>query len=309
MKQFETLIQFQEHFAEEATCRAHLAALRWGADGVPCCPFCGVVGAYVIDKGARYKCKDCRRKFSVTVGTVFEGTKLPLRLWFAAIYLACNSSKGISSLQLARNLGITQKTAWFLLGRIREAFIERAPDMLAGPVEVDETYMGGSESNRHKAKRDSAPPKTPVLGILQRDGAVRVTPLPAATTTRIKPLIRKHVSLGATVATDTAKVYDSLSGPYVHVSVNHGAGEYVRGGVHTNGIENFWSLFKRGVNGIYHQVSSRHLFRYCDEYAYRFNRRALPQAAKFDEAVRMADGKRLTYRRLIGKDQTPAPNG
>ena len=303
---FETLIQLQQHFADEATCRAHLAGLRWG-NGPACCPFCGTVGAYEIEGGKRYKCstKECHKKFSVTVGTIFENTKLPLQVWFAAIYLACNSSKGISSLQLSRNLGITQKSAWFVLCRIREMLKENAPAMLAGPVEIDEAYIGGAEANKHKNKRienaKGGAGKSAVLGILQRGGRVVVRPVADSKKATIQPIMRTHVAIGATINTDEHLGYKGLSKSYAHQTVKHASGQYVKGNAHTNGIENFWSLLKRGINGIYHQVSPKHLSRYCDEYAYRFNNRALCQQEKFNLAVFQADGRRLTYRALIGK--------
>lgn len=305
--QFETLIQLQQHFSNEQVCRDHLATLRWGKDGVPCCPFCGTVGAYNIEGGTRYKCsaKECGKKFSVTVGTIFENTKLPLSVWFAAIYLACNSSKGVSSLQLSRNLGITQKSAWFVLSRIREMLADKAPAMLAGPVEIDEAYIGGAEKNKHANKRTEGSQgganKAAVLGILQRGGRVVVRPVADSKKATIQPVMRTHVAIGATINTDEHFGYKGLSKSYEHQTVKHKSGQYVKGTAHTNGIENFWSLLKRGINGIYHQVSPKHLHRYCNEYAYRFNNRTVCQQDKFNIAVFQADGRRLTYKALINK--------
>lgn len=299
---FETLTQLTDHFSNEQVCRDHLATLRWGKDGVPCCPFCGATGAYAIEGGKRYMCKDkgCHKKFSVTVGTIFENTKLPLRVWFTAIYLACNTSKGCSSVNLAKLTGVTQKTAWFVLCRIREMLKENAPAMLESPVQVDETFVGGKDGNRHKAKR-GLKEKTPVFGARGGDGKVIVKAVVNTKSATLQPIMRSHVAIGSAIHSDEHSGYSGLGADFAHQTVTHSAGEYVRGSVHTNGIENFWSLFKRGLIGIYHQVSPKHLDRYCQEYAYRYNHRGIAQREKFNRAVLQADGRRLTYRTLIGK--------
>lgn len=310
MDNFKTLIELLDFFKDEDTCRKYLEQQRWG--GTPACPFCGVVNPYRTNRGFKCRDKQCHKKFSVTVGTVYENSKVPLRTWFAAIYLGTSSKKGISSLQTARQLGITQKTAWFLNHRVREMLREKAPQMLRGTVQVDETYVGGLERNKHKNKqipkkegvrgRIKNDIKTPVFGIVETGGKVVVKVSEWVTKKNAKQLIDQHVEQGSNMVTDGYAMYAFLGkgGKFQHYMVDHSKGQYVVGGFHTNGIENFWSLLKRGIIGIFHQVSPQHLQRYCDEFAARYNTRKIKDHERFDWALQSSEG-RLKYNTLIGK--------
>ncbi len=305
MQQFKSLPDLLNHFQDEKTCRDYLVQQRW--NGKPVCVHCGNMDKiYVIENGKRFKCSACKQKFSVTVGTVFEHIRIPLYKAFAAIYLATAHKKGISSCQLARDLGITQKSAWFVLHRIREMLQDKQPDILKGTVELDESFVGGKNKNRHANKKvpesqgRSTKDKTPVFGLIERGGKLITQVVPDTKAKTLKPIVAELVQKGAIVVTDEWGAYNGLNKDFSHEVVKHNQGEYVVGTSHTNTIEGFWSLFKRGIYGIYHHASPQHLHRYCNEFSYRYNTRGINDRERFSHSLTKLDGK-LTYKQLIAK--------
>ena len=307
---FKNLTELYDFFKTEEICKAYYEQKRWG--GNVACPHCGSLKVYRTNRGFKCGEKLCAKKFSVTVGTIFENTKIGLRTWFAAMYLISTSKKGISSLQLAEQLGITQKTAWFVNHRIREMLKDNDTQKLSGVVSVDETFVGGKNKNRHADKKvensqgRSHVDKTPVVGLIQRDGKVKTFVVADTNTETLHKIMGDNVEEQSILVTDAYRSYNGLSDRYTHVTVKHaeGGGYVVKIGnekFHTNNIENFWSIFKRGIIGIYHFVSVKHLEKYCTEFGYRYNNRKLSGVEKFDTALRSVSNTRLTYQSLIGK--------
>jgi transposase-like protein len=315
---FKNLIELNDYFKEEKTCYEFLAQKIW-LNGEPVCPHCGSVKVYTTKSRSNkpskkdipeYRCanKECAKKFTATVGTIFQASKIPLRTWYACIFLITTSKKGISSLQLAAQLGITQKTAWFINHRIREMFKETAPEMLKGIVEVDETFVGGKNKNRHANKKRNyevdGDEKIPVLGFVERGGKLKTFVVPNTKAEILQPIMGEFVENGSLIISDSHRGYSGLDANYNHVSIKHNADDFKTvGQFHTNNIENFWSTFKRGIIGIYHQVSPKHLHRYTTEFTYRYNNRKEVSVIKFSDAVGQAGNATLPYQKLIGKDK------
>jgi transposase-like protein len=301
-------------FQDADKAREHIEATRW--PNGPICPHCGVVddATNVGGKAARkgvYQCnsKECRQQFTATVGTVMESSKVPLHKWVLATYLISSSKKGISAHQLHRTLGVTYKTAWFMAHRIREAMNPADPAPLGGPgkvVEVDETYVGGKEANKHKnkreTKRDHLGGKQAVVTLVERDGRARSFHVPRVTAKTLRPIIFKTAHRASHLMTDGARMYPRVGREFAaHSSVDHAAGEYVRMGFHhSNTVENYFSILKRGVIGTFHHVSEAHLARYLAEFDFRYSHRSglgVNDTERTNEVLRHIGGKRLTYRR------------
>ena len=307
-------------FADPAKCIAYLVPRRW-ADGIVLCPTCGSSKVTYQEKRLRWQCATHhpKRQFSVKVGTIFEDSPLGLDKWLPAVWLLTNCKNGVSSWELSRAIDVTQKTAWFMLHRIRMAHQGKSGGKLGGPmgepVEVDETYIGGKARNMHADKKAKAlqgrkggsSHRAIVLGVLERHGEVRAKVISNTTNPEIRAHVKEHVEFGSRVHSDEAAQHWGMDQHYIHEMVNHSAEEYVRGNVHTNGIENFWSLLKRGIGGTYVSVEPFHLFRYVDEQAFRYNnRKDMNDADRFDQAIRQIIGKRLTYAELTGKTESPS---
>lgn len=293
------------YFHDEAKARQHLEAIRW-PEG-PVCPHCGSLTHYKLEGKAHrpglMKCKDCEKQYSVTVGTVFERSKIPLTKWLMATYLLCSSKKGISSHQLHRTLGITYKTAWFMTHRIRQAMGDTSTDLLGGPdtsgiVEADEVYLG---KTKRQGKGSHAGKKQKVVALVERKGRVRAFHVPTVTATSLKSLLTSQIDKSARLMTDGAGMYEKIGKEFAsHQVVNHAAGEYARGDVTTNTVEGFFGIMQRGLRGIYQHVSPEHLHRYVGEYAFRYNNRSsldIDDKQRAVNALAGISGKRLTYRR------------
>ena len=298
--------KFFQQFPNEESARKYFEKQVWGRTG-RYCPHCGSVRTSEVknEKPMPYRCKDCRKHFSVRTNTVLAESRIPLHKWLLAIFLLTTNLKGVSSCKLARDLGVTQKTAWFLAHRIRKVHESQLEAKLDSPVEADEAYFGGRFRNMHANKRPEGiiaghAGKTPVVAVKSRTTKkvkARVTK-PVSSTT-LQNLIEGTAEKGSTVYTDQHQGYIGLKKKnYKHLSVNHGIGEYIRGQVHTNGVESFWSMLKRGYMGVYHVMSEKHLQRYVDEYVGRHNGRQEPTMSQISGVVQGMLGKRLSYKEL-----------
>lgn len=308
--EFKTLPQLFDFFKDEKTCLTYWENIRWGNTGIVC-SHCNAANPYKTNRG--YKCRniECQKKFTALTGSIFENTKLPLRIWFGAMYLCASHKKGVSSLQIGRDLGIHQSSAWFLLHRIRETMSEQDPTILGGEgiiVETDSTYVGGKVKNMRKSKRKDNSArgkrikdnKTAITAYIERGGNIRFDVRSKGEVE--KELIIKNIDRDSFLMTDDSNVYNEMGDQFAgHETVNHTKGEYVRGKAHTNTIEGAFSHFDRMVIGTYHSISPKHMQAYANESAYRYNTRKITDPVRFEETVLKCSGVRLTYNSLVRK--------
>ena len=307
MENYDTLQKAIIYFSDFDHCKELMVELRW-PDGLVKCPYCNSAKVIYLEKNHVWKCYTGHKKpkFSLKTGTIFEDSPLGLDKWLPALWLVVNCKNGISSAELARDLGVTQKTAWFMAHRLRFALTDGGFELLSGEVEADETFIGGKARNMHLSKRERSitgtggKDKTAVLGVLERGGKVRTAVVGSRRKEVLQAEVRKRVEVGSSLYTDALKSYQGLT-EFQHQVIDH-AQMYVRGRVHTNGIENFWSLLKRGLKGTYVSVEPFHLFRYLDEQTFRFNnRKNLKDSGRFTLALSQIVGKRITYEQLTGR--------
>ena len=309
----QTLQEAIAYFADPEKCFAFAVSLRW-PDGNISCPRCGSKEHSFISTRRIWFCKGCKKQFTIKVGTIFEDSPLGMDKWMTAMWLIVNCKNGISSCEVGRDLGITQKSAWFMVHRLRLALQDKDGGKLGGEVEVDETFIGGLARNMHVSKRrekimgTGGRDKVPVLGILKRKGRVRTSVVPDVTRQTLRGRVLANVAPDTQVFTDAWVAYTGLNAEYVHSVIDH-AKAYAVENVHTNGLENYWSLLKRTIKGTYVSVEPFHLFRYLDEQAYRYNtREELTESERFEQAMKQVVGRRVTWKSLTGKQSTARPN-
>ena len=305
MNPFNSILQMMDTLHTEDDCRQYLEDMRWG--GEPVCPHCGSISKhhYKLTQNREfkglYKCKDCRERFTVRIGTMFEDSNLPLKKWFYAIYIFLSHKKGISSVQLAKDIHVTQKTAWFMLQRIRQNMKDDDADF-DDMTQVDETYVGGkSRSHGNGTQGRSLKEKTPVFGMIS-NGKVYAQVVPNAKAETLLPIIDERVRKGSTVITDGLASYNGLSKNYIHKVIPHSEKIYAVDGFHTNSIEGFWSHLKRGIIGIYHMVSKKHLPKYCKEFVFRYNTRDISDGLRFNLFLG-GSTERMYYGELLMKPE------
>ncbi len=298
------------YFSDPDVCREYVVSKRW-PDGV-ICPTCGSREVRFLQTRGIWECKSKhpKRQFSAKVGTIFEDSAIGLDKWLCAMWMVGSCRNGVSSYEIKRHLGVTQKSAWFLLHRIRKAMALEPDGLLTGEVEADETFIGGNVKNMHKHSRrkleavnDGQWGKTVVLGLLQRNGEARAMVAPNRTKRQIDPRVRANVQPGSTLYTDEHGAYMNMNDQYAHHVIEH-LSAYVQGRVHTNGMENFWSLLKRTLGGTYVSVDPHHLFRYLDEQCFRFNKRHLTDGERLAIITTQVVNRRLTYEELTGQSDT-----